>query len=90
MDSFLQMYQNMPLSTAFCLVYATMRNLGKKERLLECVKGLHRDTLDILQMDVTGRQSILDARDRVVEKRVDILGMLLCQCLLIKTGICAC
>lgn len=79
----------MPLSAAFCLVYATMRNLAKKERLLECVKGLHRDTLDILQMDVTGRQSILDARDRVVEKRVDILGMLLCQCVLIKIVICA-
>ncbi|XP_037648205.1 estradiol 17-beta-dehydrogenase 1 [Sebastes umbrosus] len=54
-------------------VYATMRNLAKKERLLECVKSLHKDTLDILQMDVTNRQSILDARDRVVEKRVDIL-----------------
>ncbi|XP_053178322.1 estradiol 17-beta-dehydrogenase 1-like [Scomber japonicus] len=54
-------------------VYATMRNLAKKERLLECVKGLHKDTLDILQMDVTDQQSILDARDRVVEKRVDIL-----------------
>lgn len=61
-----------------------MRNLAKKERLLECVKGLHRDTLDILQMDVTGQQSILDARDRVVEKRVDILGMLLRQCALIN------
>lgn len=60
----------------FCLVYATMRNLAKKERLLECVKGLHKDTLEILQMDVTDRQSILDARDRVVEKRLDILGML--------------
>ncbi|XP_061567614.1 estradiol 17-beta-dehydrogenase 1 [Cololabis saira] len=54
-------------------VYATMRNLAKKERLLECVKGLHRDTLEILQMDVTDRQSILDARDKVVENRVDIL-----------------
>ncbi|XP_056262466.1 estradiol 17-beta-dehydrogenase 1 [Pseudoliparis swirei] len=54
-------------------VYATMRNLAKKERLLECVKSLHKDTLDILQMDVTVRQSILDARDRVAEKRVDIL-----------------
>ncbi|XP_047428254.1 estradiol 17-beta-dehydrogenase 1 [Mugil cephalus] len=54
-------------------VYATMRNLSKKERLLESVKGLHRDTLDILQMDVTDRQSILDARDKVVEKRVDFL-----------------
>ncbi|XP_029945917.1 17-beta-hydroxysteroid dehydrogenase type 1 isoform X2 [Salarias fasciatus] len=54
-------------------VYATMRNLAKKERLLDCVKGLHRDTLDILQMDVTEQKSILDARERVVEKRVDIL-----------------
>uniref|UniRef100_A0A3Q3XQ27 Uncharacterized protein n=1 Tax=Mola mola TaxID=94237 RepID=A0A3Q3XQ27_MOLML len=54
-------------------VYATMRNLAKKERLLESVKGLHKDTLDILQMDVTSQQSILDAKGRVVEKRVDIL-----------------
>nr|XP_046271241.1 estradiol 17-beta-dehydrogenase 1 [Scatophagus argus] len=54
-------------------VYATMRNLTKKERLLDCVKGLHRDTLEIVQMDVTCQQSILDARDGVVEKRVDIL-----------------
>ncbi|XP_017284948.1 estradiol 17-beta-dehydrogenase 1 [Kryptolebias marmoratus] len=54
-------------------VYATMRDLTKKERLLECVKGLHQDTLEILQMDVTDRQSILKARDRVVERRVDIL-----------------
>ncbi|XP_029914291.1 17-beta-hydroxysteroid dehydrogenase type 1 isoform X2 [Myripristis murdjan] len=70
------------LSLAVCLasdpdktykVYATMRNLAKKERLLECVKGLHRDTLDILQMDVTNQQSILEAKDRVTEKRVDIL-----------------
>ncbi|XP_035766779.1 estradiol 17-beta-dehydrogenase 1-like [Neolamprologus brichardi] len=54
-------------------VYATMRNLSKKERLLESVKGLHRDTFDILQMDVTDRQSILDARDGIVEKRINIL-----------------
>lgn len=77
----------MPLRAAFCLVYATMRNLAKKERLLECVKSLHKDTLDILQLDVTSWQSILDARDRVAEKRVDILGMLLCQCVLIRTVI---
>lgn len=63
-----------------------MRNLAKKERLIECVKGLHRDTLDILQMDVTDRQSILDARDRVVEKRVDFLGTILCQCVLINNS----
>ncbi|KAM9779900.1 17-beta-hydroxysteroid dehydrogenase type 1 [Neosynchiropus ocellatus] len=54
-------------------VYATMRNLGKKERLLECVKDLHKDTLDILQMDVTERRSILEAKDKVVERRLDIL-----------------
>ncbi|XP_035611903.1 estradiol 17-beta-dehydrogenase 1-like [Oncorhynchus keta] len=54
-------------------VYATMRNLAKKERLLDCVKDLHKDTLDILQMDITDQQSILDARDRVREKRVNIL-----------------
>lgn len=51
-----------------------MRNLSKKERLLESVKGLHKDTLDILQMDVTSRQSILEATARIVEKRIDVLG----------------
>ncbi|KAF7199140.1 17-beta-hydroxysteroid dehydrogenase type 1 [Nothobranchius furzeri] len=54
-------------------VYATMRNLAKKERLLECVKDLHQGTLEILQMDVTDRQSIMQAKDMIVEKRVDIL-----------------
>ncbi|CAG5898021.1 unnamed protein product [Menidia menidia] len=54
-------------------VYATMRDLAKKERLLESVKGPHRDNLEILRMDVTDRQSIWDAKDRVVEKRVDVL-----------------
>lgn len=73
------------MSFASFSVYATMRNLAKKERLLECVKGLHRDTLEILQMDVTEWQSILDVRDRVVEKRVDILGMSSYLCVLIKT-----
>lgn len=52
-----------------------MRNLSKKERLLESVKGLHKDTLDILQMDVTSQQSILEATARIVEKRIDVLGM---------------
>lgn len=60
----------------FFLVYATMRNLSKKERLLESVKGLHKDTLDILQMDVTSQKSILEATARIVEKRIDILGTL--------------
>ncbi|MBN3296554.1 DHB1 dehydrogenase, partial [Amia calva] len=54
-------------------VYATMRNLAKKERLLDCVKGLYQDTLDILQLDVTDQQSILDAKDKIEEKRLDIL-----------------
>lgn len=56
-----------------------MRNLAKKERLLESVKGLHKDTLDILQMDVTSMQSILDAKERVVEKRMDVLGKIMSQ-----------
>lgn len=65
-----------------------MRNLAKKERLLDCVKGLHQDTLDILQMDVTDRQSILDVRDRIQEKRVDFLGALPCRPALAMAVIC--
>ncbi|XP_056609436.1 estradiol 17-beta-dehydrogenase 1 [Triplophysa dalaica] len=54
-------------------VYATMRNLDKKQRLLETVRGLHKDTMVILQMDVTDQQSILDAKRKVTEDRIDIL-----------------
>ncbi|KAA0705822.1 Estradiol 17-beta-dehydrogenase 1 [Triplophysa tibetana] len=54
-------------------VYATMRNLDKKQRLLETVRGLHKDTMVILQMDVTDHQSILDAKSKVTEDRIDIL-----------------
>nr|AAR88433.1 17b-hydroxysteroid dehydrogenase type I [Anguilla japonica] len=54
-------------------VYASMRNLAKKERLLEYVKGFHKDTLDIIQMDVTDQQSIQDAKEKITENRVDIL-----------------
>lgn len=57
-----------------CLVYATMRNLDKKQRLLESVRGLHKDTMAILQMDVTDQQSIHDAKKNVTEGRIDILG----------------
>ncbi|KAI7803667.1 putative estradiol 17-beta-dehydrogenase 1 [Triplophysa rosa] len=54
-------------------VYATMRNLDKKQRLLETVRGLHKDTMVILQMDVTDQQSILDAKRKVTEDRIDVL-----------------
>ncbi|XP_030649812.1 17-beta-hydroxysteroid dehydrogenase type 1 [Chanos chanos] len=54
-------------------VYATMRNLEKKLRLLESVRGLHEDTLAILQMDVTDQQSVLTAKANITEGRVDIL-----------------
>ncbi|XP_072549994.1 17-beta-hydroxysteroid dehydrogenase type 1 [Salminus brasiliensis] len=54
-------------------VYATMRNLDKQQRLLECVRGLRKDTMAILQMDITDRQSILAAQRSITEGRVDIL-----------------
>uniref|UniRef100_A0AAY4B040 Estradiol 17-beta-dehydrogenase n=1 Tax=Denticeps clupeoides TaxID=299321 RepID=A0AAY4B040_9TELE len=54
-------------------VYASMRNMDKKQRLLECVSGHHKDTLVILQMDVTDQQSIHRAKDSITEGRVDIL-----------------
>ncbi|XP_039596648.1 estradiol 17-beta-dehydrogenase 1 [Polypterus senegalus] len=54
-------------------VYATMRDLSKKERLLECVRGGHEDTLKILQMDITDQKSILSVKQNIEEERVDIL-----------------
>ncbi|TRY59847.1 hypothetical protein DNTS_035266 [Danionella cerebrum] len=57
------------------MIYATMRNMDKKQRLLESVRGLHQDTLEILQMDVTDQKSILDAKTKVTEGKIDILGV---------------
>lgn len=57
-----------------CLVYATMRNLDKKQRLLESVRNLHNDTMAILQMDITDQQSIGTVQRSIPEGRVDILG----------------
>ncbi|KAF4093025.1 hypothetical protein AMELA_G00027520 [Ameiurus melas] len=54
-------------------VYATMRNLDKKQRLLESVRDLHNDTMDILQMDITDQQSIGTVQRSITEGRVDIL-----------------
>ncbi|XP_053550150.1 17-beta-hydroxysteroid dehydrogenase type 1 [Bombina bombina] len=54
-------------------VYATMRDLAKKECLLECVRDCHVDTFEILQMDVTDQQSVLATIEKIKEKRVDIL-----------------
>nr|XP_033774834.1 estradiol 17-beta-dehydrogenase 1 isoform X3 [Geotrypetes seraphini] len=53
--------------------YATMRNLGKKERLLESVRDGHMDTLEILQMDVTDEQSVVSAAQKIKEQKVDVL-----------------
>ncbi|MBN3294461.1 DHB1 dehydrogenase, partial [Polypterus senegalus] len=50
-----------------------MRDLSKKERLLECVRGGHEDTLKILQMDITDQKSILSVKQNIEEERVDIL-----------------
>ncbi|XP_075767581.1 17-beta-hydroxysteroid dehydrogenase type 1 [Pelodiscus sinensis] len=54
-------------------VYATMRNLAKKERLLESVRGCHAGTLQILQLDVTDPLSLAQATQQVQEQRVDVL-----------------
>uniref|UniRef100_A0A8D0GKL1 Estradiol 17-beta-dehydrogenase n=1 Tax=Sphenodon punctatus TaxID=8508 RepID=A0A8D0GKL1_SPHPU len=54
-------------------VYATMRNLSKKERLLESVQDCHADTLEILQLDIVDPLSLAAATQRIREQRVDVL-----------------
>uniref|UniRef100_A0A8C3SMV5 Hydroxysteroid 17-beta dehydrogenase 1 n=1 Tax=Chelydra serpentina TaxID=8475 RepID=A0A8C3SMV5_CHESE len=54
-------------------VYATMRDLAKKERLLASVRGCHAGTLEILQLDVTDPLSLAAAAQQVLEQHVDVL-----------------
>ncbi|KAM9296713.1 alpha-N-acetylglucosaminidase [Gastrophryne carolinensis] len=66
-------YENEDLEKLMTIVYATMRDLSKKEQLLECVRDCHVDTFEILQMDVTDQQSVVATIDKIKEQRVDIL-----------------
>ncbi|KAE8614203.1 hypothetical protein XENTR_v10008039 [Xenopus tropicalis] len=50
-----------------------MRDLSKKENLMECVRDCHADTFEILQMDVTDQQSVVSTTEKIKEQRVDIL-----------------
>lgn len=57
-------------------VYASMRNLSKKEALEEAAQGVLGDLLTIIQLDVCSDQSVNDAVDEVMKKegRIDVLG----------------
>ncbi|KAM6189863.1 17-beta-hydroxysteroid dehydrogenase type 1 isoform 3-T3 [Sarcoramphus papa] len=56
-------------------VYATMRDLGKGERLLERLGGCCPNTLEVLQLDVTDPRSLAAAARRVQGQRLDVLGV---------------
>ncbi|KAM4691881.1 alpha-N-acetylglucosaminidase [Rhinophrynus dorsalis] len=66
-------YHTQTLQDLMTAVYATMRDLSKKEHLLECVRDCHIDTFEILQMDVTDQQSVVATIESIKEQRVDIL-----------------
>ncbi|XP_005059717.1 PREDICTED: estradiol 17-beta-dehydrogenase 1 [Ficedula albicollis] len=54
-------------------VYATMRDLAKGERLLQCLGGHCPDTLEVLQLDVTDPCSLAAAAQQVQGQRLDVL-----------------
>ncbi|KFV85211.1 Retinol dehydrogenase 8, partial [Struthio camelus australis] len=55
-------------------VYATMRNLAKKEALEEAVGGRLGKTLEIKQLDVCDEQSIKTCVNSIPDRRIDVLG----------------
>lgn len=56
------------------IVYATMRNLGKAELLVEAADRTLGRTLEIRQLDVCSEESIKACVDSLPERRVDILS----------------
>ncbi|KAM9326116.1 retinol dehydrogenase 8-like [Gastrophryne carolinensis] len=54
-------------------VYATMRNLGKQDDLLNAAEGYIGKTLEIKQLDVCSEESIKDCVNSIPDRRVDIL-----------------
>ncbi|NWR75584.1 RDH8 dehydrogenase, partial [Centropus unirufus] len=55
-------------------VYATMRNLAKKEPLEEAVGRRLGKTLEIQQLDVCDEQSIHTCVNSIPDRRIDVLG----------------
>ncbi|XP_064030452.1 17-beta-hydroxysteroid dehydrogenase type 1 isoform X2 [Pogoniulus pusillus] len=54
-------------------VFATMRDLGKAEQLLERFGGCCPDTLELLQLDVTDLRSLAAAAQRLQGQQLDVL-----------------
>ncbi|XP_052658397.1 retinol dehydrogenase 8-like isoform X3 [Harpia harpyja] len=57
-------------------VYATMRNLAKKEPLEEAAGRSLGKTLEIKQLDVCDEQSIKTCVNSIPDRRIDVLGIL--------------
>ncbi|NXX96533.1 RDH8 dehydrogenase, partial [Centropus bengalensis] len=55
-------------------VYATMRNLAKKEPLEEAVGLRLGETLEIQQLDVCDERSIHTCVSSIPDRRIDVLG----------------
>ncbi|NXP78445.1 RDH8 dehydrogenase, partial [Ramphastos sulfuratus] len=55
-------------------VYATMRNLAKKEPLEEAAGRRLGKTLEIKQLDVCDEQSIKTCVNSIPDRRIDVLG----------------
>ncbi|XP_006021923.1 retinol dehydrogenase 8-like [Alligator sinensis] len=54
-------------------VYATMRNLSKKEKLEKAANNILGKTLEIKQLDVCDEESIKTCVNNIPERRIDIL-----------------
>lgn len=55
-------------------VYATMRNLAKKDALEEAAGRRLGKTLEIKQLDVCDEQSIKTCVNSIPDRRIDVLG----------------
>lgn len=58
----------------YVAVYATMRNLAKKDPLEEAAGHSLGKTLEIKQLDVCDEQSIKTCVNSIPDRRIDVLG----------------
>ncbi|XP_043940801.1 retinol dehydrogenase 8-like isoform X2 [Protopterus annectens] len=54
-------------------VYATMRNLSKKDQLEEAAGSTLGDTLEIKQLDVCSEESVKDCVNNIPNRKIDVL-----------------
>ena len=65
---------SLTLSLCVCSVIATMRDLKRKDKLVEAAGDVYGQTLSLLSLDVCSDESVKQCVDSIKDRHIDILS----------------